>query len=47
MQGLAFIEYGGRVEKFPDTTALLGPQGFDHVGTGIRFDLDNYKDLIC
>ena len=30
-----------------DTNVVLGPQGFDQVGNGLRFDLDNYKDLIC
>lgn len=46
-QGLALIEYGDRVEKFPDTNVILGPRGFTQTGHGLRMDLDNYKDLIC
>lgn len=46
-QGLSLIEYGGGVEKMPDTQYALGPEGFNHVGHGLRFDLDNYKDLVC
>lgn len=41
-------EYGGGVEKPPsDTTVMLTPAGFKMSGTGIRMDLDNYRDLIC
>ena len=47
MQALSLIEYGGKVEKSPDSNIVLGPQGFDHVGNGLRIDLDNYADLIC
>ena len=47
MQGLALIEYGGKTEKSPDTNIVLGPNGFDHAGNGLRIDLDNYADLIC
>ncbi len=46
-QALSFIEYGGKTEKSPDTNVILGPNGFDHAGNGLRFDLDNYNDLIC
>ena len=47
MQAVSLLEYGAKTEKFPDSNILLGPQGFDHVGNGIRIDLDNYADLIC
>ena len=47
MQGLALIEYGGKTEKYPDTNLIMGPQGFDHSGNGLRIDLDNYADLVC
>lgn len=47
MQALAFIEYGGKTEQAPGTNIVLGPNGFDHAGHGIRFDLDNYNDLVC
>jgi hypothetical protein len=46
-QGLALIEYGGKVEKGPESNLLLGPQGFDHGNQGFRIDLDNYSDLVC
>lgn len=46
-QGLALIEYGGAVEKGPDTNVFLGPMGFTQVGNGLRLDLDNYSDLVC
>ena len=47
MQALALIEYGAKTEKLPESNILLGPQGFDHVGNGLRIDLDNYADLVC
>lgn len=47
MQALSFIEYGGKTEQAPGTNIVLGPNGFDHAGHGIRFDLDNYNDLVC
>lgn len=46
-QNLAMMEYGNGIEKGPDTTYYIGPQGFKMVGQGLRYDLDNYKDLIC
>ena len=46
-QGLALIEYGAGMEKYPENNFVLGPGGFDHIGNGLRFDLDNYKDLVC
>lgn len=47
MQALSLIEYGGKTEKGPESNIMLGPQGFDHVGNGLRIDLDNYNDLVC
>lgn len=47
MQNLALMEYAGGIEKLPDNNVILGPQGFDHEGIGVRFDLDNYQDLVC
>lgn len=41
------MEYGSAMDKYPDSNVMLGPQGFNHIGNGLRFDLDNYKDLIC
>ena len=46
-QQLAMIEYGGTVEKQPDTNVLMSNKGFSMVGHGVRIDLDNYEDLIC
>ena len=47
MQQLAFVEYGGKVQKQPDTNVLITQKGFSMVGHGIRIDLDSYQDLIC
>ena len=47
-QAMSLIEYGGGVERMPDAPgSILGPQGFAQDGNGLRFDLDNYSDLIC
>jgi hypothetical protein len=46
-QALSFIEYGGKTEMAPNSNVILGPNGFDHSGNGVRFDLDNYNDLVC
>ena len=45
-QNVALMEYGAAVPKGMDTNVILGPKGFDHNGNGVRFDLDNYNDLI-
>lgn len=45
-QQLAMMEYGGNVERMPETNVLLSQKGFQMVGSGFRIDLDNYKDLI-
>ena len=47
MQGLSLLEYGAKTEKMPESNIMLGPQGFDHIGHGIRIDLDSYADLVC
>jgi len=41
------IEYGGKVDKLPESNVLWSKKGFSLVGNGIRIDLDSYKDLIC
>ena len=46
-QQLAMLEYGGKIEKMPDTNVMYTNKGFQMVGNGIRIDLDSYKDLVC
>ena len=46
-QAVSLIEYGAKTEVAPGTNVVLGPNGFDHQGNGLRFDLDNYNDLVC
>jgi hypothetical protein len=41
------MEYGSTIEKGPDTNVMLGPNGFQTIGQGLRIDLDSYKDLVC
>ena len=41
------LEYGGKVEKGIDTNVMITDKGFEQVGNGIRFELDNYADLVC
>ena len=41
------LEYGAWVPKGPDTNVMISKNGFTQVGNGIRYDLDNYNDLIC
>jgi len=47
MQQFAMMEYGGKVEKFVDSNVVMGPNGFQFVGSGLRIDLDSYRDFIC
>lgn len=47
MQGVALLEYGASLEKTPETNVMIGPNGFQMVGSGLRIDLDNYRDLVC
>jgi len=47
MQGIALLEYGATLEKLPESNVMMGPNGFQMVGNGLRIDLDNYKDLVC
>mmetsp|Transcript_52029 Transcript_52029/g.71420 ORF Transcript_52029/g.71420 Transcript_52029/m.71420 type:complete len:236 (+) Transcript_52029:15-722(+) len=46
-QGLAMHEYGSIADKQVDTNCMFTHKGFEQVGEGIRFELDNYNDLIC
>ena len=46
-QELAMLEYGGKIEKMPESNVMYSHKGFQMVGKGIRIDLDSYKDLIC
>ncbi len=46
-QTVSLMDYGGNPEKGLDTNVILGPTGFKMVGNGLRYDLDNYNDLIC
>ena len=46
-QKLAMIEYGGSVPKGPDSNVIIDQDGFKQTGHGIRFELDNYHDLVC
>lgn len=47
MQQLAMVEYGQKVERLPDNNVVMGANGFQFIGSGLRIDLDNYKDLVC
>ena len=48
MQRVAHMEYGANVPKPPcDSSGLITQAGFNHVGQGIRYDLDSYEDLVC
>ena len=47
MQKVAMIEYGAKLPKGPDTNCMITKNGFTQVGHGIRYELDNYDDLIC
>ena len=46
-QKLAMLEYGAAVPKGPDTNVMITQKGFQQVGQGLRYELDNYADLIC
>ena len=46
-QHLAMVEYGGKVDKWPDPNVIWTHKGFDWVGAGLRMDLPSYGDLIC
>ena len=41
------VEYGGKIEKMPETNVLYSKKGFQMVGNGVRIDLESYKDLVC
>ena len=46
-QKIALLEYGAAVPKGPDTTNMVTKAGWTMAGNGIRYELDNYDDLIC
>ena len=46
-QSLAMLEYGGAVPKGPDSNVIINQHGFSQLGHGLRFELDNYSDLVC
>lgn len=41
------LEYGAAVPKSPDTSVMITQKGFQMAGHGLRYDLDNYADLVC
>ena len=43
----ALTEYGAAVPKYPDSNVMITQKGFVHQGNGLRFELDNYNDLVC
>lgn len=46
-QRYAMMEYGANVPKHPESSVMITQDGFKHSGHGLRFELDNYNDLIC
>ena len=46
-QQLAMLEYGGKIEKQPDSNVIMTGKGFDMVGQGLRIDIESYRDMIC
>ena len=39
-------EYGNIADKnYSDTNVMISDKGFQQVGQGIRYDVDNYNDL--
>ena len=41
------LEYGAGVPKPPESSVMITQNGFQQIGHGLRYDLDNYKDLVC
>ncbi len=41
------IEYGASVPKGPESSVMITHKGFQQIGHGLRYDLDNYSDLVC
>jgi len=46
-QKVAMLEYGASIPKGPDTNVMITNRGFEQVGLGMRYELDNYRDLVC
>ena len=46
-QQLAMVEYGGKVQRMPETNVMYTNKGFQMVGNGFRIDLASYNDFIC
>ena len=47
MQKLAHMEYGNNVPKAPmNSSSMITSRGFTHSGNGLRYELDNYDDLV-
>ena len=46
-QKLAMLEYGASIPKGPESNVMITNRGFEQVGLGLRYELDNYKDLVC
>ena len=46
-QRQAMMEYGAAVPKSPESNVMITQKGFQQIGHGLRYDLDNYKDLVC
>ena len=41
-------EFGNAVENAPgDASCMITHKGYQQSGHGLRFELDNYNDLIC
>ena len=41
------LEYGAAVPKPPESSVMITQKGFQQVGNSLRYDIDNYQDLIC
>lgn len=46
-QKVAMLEYGGAVPMGPETSSMITRAGWTQTGQGIRYELDNYDDLVC
>jgi len=41
------LEYGGAVPMGPETSSMISKAGWTQTCQGIRYELDNYDDLVC
>jgi hypothetical protein len=46
-QKVAMMEYGAAVPMGPETSSFISKAGWQQAGNGIRYELDNYSDLVC